>query len=69
MSTPAQIAYTPEQAAAATGYSRSQIDKALRAGDLVMRYPKVNGRNLKKGVIEHAELEAWVQSGATERAS
>lgn len=63
------ISYNYEQAAKATGYSVDIIRKAVRCGDLVMRYPKVDGRHLAKGVIEHRELMAWVQSGTTERAS
>lgn len=63
------ISYNYQQAANATGYSEDIIRRAVRRGDLVMRYPKVDGRHLSKGVIPRDELVAWVQAGATERES
>lgn len=54
-------------AAAATGFSEDVIRRAVNAGDLTVRYPKVAGRTLSKPVIAFDELHRWVESGATER--
>lgn len=53
---PAPIAYTPEQAAAATGRSRSRIYKALKAEELTAR------KDGKATLLEHEELCRWVRS-------
>jgi excisionase family DNA binding protein len=54
--TPAPIAYTPEQAAAVTGRSRSRIYKALKDAELTAR------KDGKATLLEHDELCRWVRS-------
>lgn len=56
-------------ASAATGYSADVIQRAVKAGDLAVRYPIVNGRQLSKPVIEVDELRRWVAAGKTEKAA
>ena len=63
----AAVSFSVDGAAAATGYSPDQIRKAVRAGDLVMNFPEVDGRQLAKGVIDADVLRAWVRRGKTER--
>lgn len=50
------IAYTPEQAAAATGRSRSRIFKAIKDGELTAR------KDGKATILEDAELRRWVHA-------
>lgn len=50
------IAYTPEQAAAATGRSRSRIFKAIKDKELTAR------KDGKATILEDAELRRWVHS-------
>jgi excisionase family DNA binding protein len=50
------ISYTPEQAAAVTGRSRSRIYKALKAEELTAR------KDGKATLLEHDELRRWVRS-------
>lgn len=64
----AVVSYSIDTAAAATGYSPDQIRKAVRAGDLAMKYPTVAGRTLTKGTILADDLRAWVEAGKSERA-
>ena len=52
--TPAQISYTPEQAAAVTGRSRSRIFKAIKEEELTAR------KDGKATLLE--ELRRWVRS-------
>jgi len=63
----APVSYSVDTAAPASGYSPDQIRKAVRAGDLPMHFPSVNGRQLAKGVILADDLRAWVARGKTER--
>ena len=53
---PQQISYTPEQAAVATGRSRSRIFKAIKDEELTAR------KDGKATIIEVAELARWVSS-------
>ena len=69
MNTPiAAVSYSVETAAAATGYSEDQIRRAIRAGDLAVKFPVVNGRALSKGTIQASVLAAWVEAGKNDRA-
>jgi hypothetical protein len=63
------VSYSYETAAAATGYSQDVLQRAVRAGDLAVRYPRVNGRALSKPVIEREELARWVNEGSPDRPS
>lgn len=51
-----KLAYTLDEAAAATGYSRRVIDIAIQQNNLIARYAN------SKPVIEEAELRRWLQS-------
>jgi hypothetical protein len=50
------IAYTPEQAAAATGRSRSRIFKAIKDKELTAR------KDGKATILEDNELRRWVRA-------
>ncbi len=50
------IAYTPEQAAAVTGRSRSRIFKAIKEGELTAR------KDGRATLLESDELRRWVRS-------
>jgi hypothetical protein len=50
------ISYTPEQAAAATGRSRSRIFKAIKNKELTAR------KDGKATILEDNELRRWVRS-------
>ncbi|WP_030526630.1 hypothetical protein [Phycicoccus jejuensis] len=63
------VSYSYETASAATGLSVDVIQRAVRAGDLEVRYPQVAGRTLSKPVIERDELARWISQGAPERRS
>lgn len=56
-----KIAYTLNEASAATGYSRSEIERAIRRGELVARYANT------KPVIPAKELASWIDSLPTQR--
>lgn len=64
-----RLSYTVATAADATGLSQDVIRRAIKAGNLAVIYPKVGTRALAKPLIPAAELDAWLRSGATERAS
>ena len=49
-----RIAYTPMQAALATGRSRSRIFQAIKKGDLSAK------KDGKSTLIEDAELRRWI---------
>jgi hypothetical protein len=51
-----QIAYTPAQAALATGRSRSRIFKAIKDGELTAR------KDGKATLLEDGELRRWVRT-------
>lgn len=51
-----QIAYTFEQAAEQSGYSIRTLKQAVSNGNLAARYAN------SKGVIRHADLDAWIDS-------
>lgn len=61
------VSYDWAGAAAATGLSVDLIRRAYRAGDLTVRYPRIAGAQVRKPVIEYAELERWISAGDTER--
>jgi hypothetical protein len=71
MSTPAveiqAVSYSYETASAATGLSVDILKRAVRTGDLVPRYVRVDGRLIAKPVFEQAELQRFIAAGATER--
>jgi len=58
-SPPAAIAYTPEDAAAVTGRSRSRIFKAIKDKELTAR------KDGKATVLEADELRRWVRTFPT----
>lgn len=60
------VSFSYETAAVATGLSVDVLKKAVRVGDLVPRYPRVDGRVIAKPVFERAELERFIRDGATE---
>lgn len=60
-----QLAFTRQQAAEATGYSKDVIDAAVRSGDLRETFPSVNGRTLKRGRILRDDLSRWLASGTS----
>lgn len=49
-----KIAYTFEEAAEQSGYSIRTLKQAVADGNLMARYANT------KGVIRHADLDAWV---------
>lgn len=55
-----KLAYSIEEAAAATGYSTDTIRRALRNSDMTARYAN------SKPVILTAELQEWLKSLPTE---
>lgn len=59
-----KIAYDFAEAAEAVGFSRRTIERAVAQGELVAHYRK--GQTPR---IFHADLEAWVASWPTERAT
>lgn len=69
MSTPtiAPVSFDYDGAAAASGYSRDVIQRAVRSGDLPAHYPEINGRQISKPSILADDLLAWVKRGKTER--
>lgn len=55
-----KLAYSRDEAAAATGYSPATIKRACDAGDLRESHPLIKGRPAAKGVITHDELTRWI---------
>jgi hypothetical protein len=53
---PAKLAFTFEEAAAATGYGKTVIKLAVRDGDITASYAN------SKPVIRRAELDRWLES-------
>lgn len=51
-----RISFTPEDAATATGFSRTRIFNAIRDGELTAR------KDGKATIIEIPELQRWVRS-------
>ena len=51
-----KIAYTFEEAADQSGYSIRTLKQAVADGNLAARYAN------SKGVIRHADLDAWLDS-------
>lgn len=58
-----KLAYTLDEAAEAVGQSVDVIRRKVRAKELPVRYPSA------RPVILREDLEAWLQSAPTERAS
>ena len=54
-----KLAYSLQEAADATGLSIDTIRRAMRAGDLAVTYPRVNGRPISKPLVARSELERW----------
>ena len=67
MSTLTPVSFSYETAALATGLSTDVIRRAVRMGDLAVKYPQIEGKALAKPVIERAELERWIAAGKDER--
>ena len=61
------VSYDYEGASACTGLSVDVLQRAVKAGDLAVRYVKVAGRVIAKPVIERDELARFVGAGTTER--
>lgn len=51
-----KLAYSIEEAAAATGYSTDSIRKAIRNNDLAVKYAN------SKPVVLASELESWLNA-------
>lgn len=60
-----KITYDVREAADATGVSMDVIRRAIRAGDLATRSPKINGRQIAKPLIPADELRRWALNEAT----
>lgn len=54
-----KISYTTAEAAAEVGVSVETIRAAVRSGDLQVRQPEINGRQISTRLIPHAALMAW----------
>ena len=63
------LTYTWATASTATGLSVDTIRSAVRAGDLAVHYPLVNGRPISRPVILASDLHTWLAGAPTERAS
>lgn len=63
----APISFDVFGAGAATGVSVDVIRRAVRAGDLPVHLPEVNGRQINKPLILAEDLREWVARGKTER--
>lgn len=59
----AAVSYNMAGAVAATGVGETRIKAAIENGDLIAHY---NGRNI---VLRAVDLDEWIQSLPTERAS
>lgn len=57
--TVAQISYTLDQAAAATGLGTTTIKQAIATGDLVVHY---GGERASKPILRAVDLDAWIAS-------
>lgn len=55
-----KLAFTITEAAEATGFSADTIRRAVQAGDLPVRKPKINGKQVKRPVILASDIEAWL---------
>lgn len=67
MTTLTPVSFSYETAALATGLSADVIRRAVRNGDLGVKYVEIQGRAIAKPVIERAELERWISAGTDER--
>ena len=56
-----KLAYSFDEAAEATGYSKRTISQAVSVGDLIARYANT------KGIIKKVDLEEWIDSLPTEK--
>jgi len=56
----AKLAYTFEEAAEQTGYSVRTLKQQVADGNLLARYANT------KGVIRHADLDAWLDGLSAE---
>lgn len=63
----APVSFDYDGASAATGISADVIRRAVRAGDLEVHYPAVDGRATAKPLILADDLREWVARGKTER--
>lgn len=55
-----KLAFTINEAAEATGFSAETIRRAVQAGDLPARKPKINGKKVNRLVILASDIEAWL---------
>jgi hypothetical protein len=70
MNTPiAPVSFDAAGAAQASGLSVQVIRRAMRAGDLPVHYPEVDGRQIDKPLIDAEDLRAWVRRGKNERSA
>lgn len=60
-----QISYSVDQAAESTGVSDTVIRRAMRAGDLIARYPVIDGESITKPLIYRADLDEWIRRAPT----
>lgn len=56
-------AYSYETASIVTGVSQDILRRAVRAGDIAVSRPEVDGRPISKPLIPRAELHAWIERG------
>ncbi len=61
------VSFSYETAALATGHSIDTIQRAVRAGDLAVKFQQVAGRTVSKPIILRGELERWIEAGVNER--
>jgi hypothetical protein len=58
-----RVSLNTEAAATATGLSQRSIENAIRRGELIAHYPT------SRPLVLLEDLDAWVRSAPTERAS
>lgn len=62
----AGISYDYETAGTVTGFSKDIIEKAVKAGELDRHYVTIDGKPVRRPVVMHDDLHAWVKRGAPE---
>ena len=63
----APVSVDAHGAALITGVSVDVIRRAMRAGELPVRFPRIDGKQVNKPLILADDLRAWVERGDTER--
>lgn len=60
------ISYDYETAGRVTGLSKDVIEKAVTAGELERHYVSIADKQVRKPVVMHDDLRAWVERGRSE---